>query len=280
MIEPRFHRHVVAENGGPLWRHGRAWFSLRGAGRRPSPRSHMKARQDLGLAFEWRLFPKRGDTFGVGFKMTWGTGGSDTTPDLSLHLGRIGDLWILPSGLIPHSWLERHKPDGTIDWDTRVFSFNVGKDATRWEWWARKNSWSRSDPWWMSQTFDYKQIVFGKNAHTCEVVEEGVTVVPMPEHPYPATWRREIATWRYTRPLGRLRDRLLGPRSQQSVWLTPGEPVPVPGKGENSWDCDDDAIHGCGGKSVEDAVANMVRSALSKRQRYGGLHMNAPDGAA
>ena len=40
-----------------------------------------------------------------------------------------------------------------------------------------------------------------------------------------------------------------------------GKPIPVPGKGENSWDCDDDAIHSSHGphSTVHQAVAAARR---------------------
>jgi hypothetical protein len=274
--ESRFYRHVKAEDG-PLWRHGRAWFSIRQAGRLHPPSGR---RSDLGVNFEWRLFPKRGSTFGVGWQIKWGTNGSETTPDLSIHLGRLGDLWVMPSGVIPYRWLERHHPDGRVDYDTRVFSVNVGAEVFRWEWWNRADQWSRSDPWWMRGSVNYKDRLFGRHAHRTEVTGSGVTVIPMPEGPYPATWEQETSTWTRTSRLGRARDRVFGPLVKTSVRLTPGKPVPVPGKGESDWDCGDDHIHSVGGATVEDAVANMVRSALRTRKNYDGLHMNIAGGDA
>jgi hypothetical protein len=50
------------------------------------------------------------------------------------------------------------------------------------------------------------------------------------------------------------------------------DPVPFPGKGENSWDCGEDATHGYYGPaaSIEDAVGNLVTSTLKRRRKYGG----------
>lgn len=50
-----------------------------------------------------------------------------------------------------------------------------------------------------------------------------------------------------------------------------GKPIPVPGKGENSWDCDDDAIHSSHGphSTVHQAVAALVASVYRDRTRYG-----------
>lgn len=106
------------------------------------------------------------------------------------------------------------------------------------------------------------------------MIEEGVCVVPMPEANYPATYKIErlIATWP---------DRL-GFLRPAKVWyrvdVEPGMPVPVPGKGENSWDLDDDAIGSLSvpGRDVETAIAALVASALRTRRRHHGQHMSAP----
>lgn len=51
-----------------------------------------------------------------------------------------------------------------------------------------------------------------------------------------------------------------------------GEQIPVPGKGENSWDCGEDATYAfsCMADSVEDGIASLVRSILVRRRKYGG----------
>jgi hypothetical protein len=52
------------------------------------------------------------------------------------------------------------------------------------------------------------------------------------------------------------------------------EPIPVPGKGENAWDMEDDAIHsmGCVANSVDDAIIKLLNSVNRDRVRYGGAH--------
>lgn len=51
------------------------------------------------------------------------------------------------------------------------------------------------------------------------------------------------------------------------------EPVPVPGKGENDWDCGDDAIHGStfAATTIPEAIGKMVGSAMRTRERYASL---------
>jgi hypothetical protein len=45
--------------------------------------------------------------------------------------------------------------------------------------------------------------------------------------------------------------------------------IPHNGKGENSWDCGDDGLWGCGGDTVEEAIGHAVSSVLRSRRRYG-----------
>lgn len=41
--------------------------------------------------------------------------------------------------------------------------------------------------------------------------------------------------------------------------------IPFPGKGENSWDCGDDAYYGFGGATIESAVADIIADTLKRR---------------
>lgn len=63
-------------------------------------------------------------------------------------------------------------------------------------------------------------------------------------------------------------------RTQRRWHVTPSKPLPVPGKGENSWDCDDDAIHsmslGTDCTTLHDAVGRVIASVYRDRLKYGG----------
>lgn len=85
--------------------------------------------------------------------------------------------------------------------------------------------------------------------------------VPMPEGMYTGMLKREDRVWQ--------RKRWPWP-SQKSTdyWLSMTVGPPTPGKGENSWDIEDDAIMGCGGKTPEEAISNVVKAALRNRRRY------------
>lgn len=277
--ERRYWWHVHAEDEMPLLRHGRAHLTFPGRGTRNLYPGSSGQRRDLEFGSEWRfliLKDSRSGPFGFGWQIRWGTNGSDSTPDLSLHLSRLGDLWVHFGGLLPYRWLERHNADGSVDYDTRVFGFTADERGFRWDFWARDMHWSRSDPWWMRQSHEWATMFFGRDTVDQEIVAEGTCVVPMPEANYPATFETTKYTRRYKGRFGKIRDLVLGPRFHYSTNVEPGKPVAVPGKGENSWDCDDDAIYASssGGRSVEHAIAGLVEHALQTRRRHGGEHMS------
>lgn len=97
-------------------------------------------------------------------------------------------------------------------------------------------------------------------------------VVPMPEGAYPCTVtlhdalsRRPRWPWRKQR--------------WPSADVELDTPIPVPGKGENAWDIDDDALHSHHGPAadVAAALASVTESALRDRERYATLEW-APAG--
>lgn len=98
----------------------------------------------------------------------------------------------------------------------------------------------------------------------CETTEgpwESVEI-PMPEGNYAGRVRKETRVWKRPRwPWIRQR--------RVEWWVDMIEGVPHAGKGENSYDCGDDAVMGTGGSTRAEAIANVTRAALRNRERYG-----------
>lgn len=161
----------------------------------------------------------------------------------------------------------------------RWFGFYVGGrgeewDRGRWElsWhhgtvafehpWMRQDGWDSTDPWWKkSWRWTPMDTLFGRWRCTTEREPLPDVFIPMPEGCYRAKATRETRTWR----------RRFGIRKRRTdIWLEiPRGGIPHSGKGENSWDCGDDGLCGTGGATVEDAIANAVRSVLRSRARHG-----------
>jgi hypothetical protein len=109
--------------------------------------------------------------------------------------------------------------------------------------------------------------VTGGTKYKDEVIETHPALVTMPEGHYEAVVTIHRATWTPKRwPFS------LFPKVRVDSRIEVEGGVPVPGKGENSWDCGEDAIMSTGSSTptVAAAVAAITKSALETRERYGG----------
>jgi hypothetical protein len=122
------------------------------------------------------------------------------------------------------------------------------------------------DPRWWHIYIIVPDKIFGSRKHSERTLEEQRVEIPMPEGNYPGTVRLFESTWK--------RPRWPWPKKLIRADVTPDRPVPFPGKGENSWDCGEDAAHSmtCCQSTVVGAVAAFVKSVLEDRYRHGGPH--------
>lgn len=128
--------------------------------------------------------------------------------------------------------------------------------------WERWMEWRSADPWWKKDiSLPIVDWLIGRSRCETRMGERREVVVPMPEGSYRAIAQHETRIWR--------RHWYWPERRRDSVTLDIPDGIPHAGKGENSWDCGGDGLFGCGGDTVEDAIANAVRSVLRSRRRYG-----------
>ena len=167
--------------------------------------------------------------------------------------------WTLRCGYIGR-WVEIMLASDEHMRDTGMVSYYRDKRRQ-----GEKLSWSRAALWpgW-HLTFNprLRDRLLGRMDCVTETGEPFSVVVPLPEGNYPGECRREKRTWQRKRwPFSR--------RERVGYWIDMKIAPPVPGKGENSWDCDDDGVYGTGGATVAEAIANVTRAALRDRERYG-----------
>jgi len=143
--------------------------------------------------------------------------------------------------------------------------------------WKREHEWSNRDPWWMHTVVDLHpmDLLFGHTKYSDgDTIHDVVVDFPMPEKSYKGRVHIQANEWK--------RPRWPWPKTVLRAHVDMEEPIPFPGKGENSWDCGDDALHGscfpC--RTVEEAIGNVVGTVLRNRKRYGGSHQFAPREAA
>lgn len=128
--------------------------------------------------------------------------------------------------------------------------------------WVRQMEWRSADPWWKKDiSLRIVDWLIGRARCETRTGESREVVVPMTEGSYRAIAQHKTYIWR---------RRWYWPESRRdSVTLDIPKGIPFAGKGENGWDCGDDGLFGCGGDSVEDAIANAVRSVMRSRRKYG-----------
>lgn len=144
-----------------------------------------------------------------------------------------------------------------------------------WRAWQDPNDWREGTPRWREGNLNFDRLLRGRAVVTRRELERREVSVPMPEGPYAATavleevrveyprWPTEVA---YTVTLD----------------LTAAGGIPVPGKGESAHDCEDDAILQSSerGRSIPDAIGELVGSVLARRERHGGRGWLPPPKAA
>lgn len=255
MTEPRFHFHWQNLNedkngrvkGWPF--HGRCWLHVR----RDSGSS-------LTFRFSWNLWSRFCRASVDADPMESGLNASLALPPVALWFGVEGLRW---------KWLNNLRDAEGYLREGREVSLAVHSGSLWWRLWACTNGWSSKTPWWQHGSFDFPDFFLGRRKYSEEVLSEHDVIIPMPEGGYPARVKLERRTWKRSRWFAETR---LG----ATVDLAKG--IPHQGKGENSWDCGEDALMGMScpsASTVEEAIAAVVRSALGSRRRYDGNVMAA-----
>lgn len=149
-------------------------------------------------------------------------------------------------------------------YEGRTVGIRVFDWAIWWECWAPNMSWSSGEPWWMRWTWHPLDTIFGRHQHSERLVSRQKAWVPMPEKAYRCVVEMKDETWK--------RPRLPWPSRQlRRAHIECEEGVPFPGKGENSWDCGDDASYSLTtpARTVEEGIAKYVESVLGNRRNRG-----------
>jgi hypothetical protein len=219
--------------GGSIWRAGRAWLW----GRSNGPLLHVEWSHLKRPRLACVLSVNRGDERGWLFS-------------LSLLFG----TWYIGRG--EYSFTSRRFGFEIIDGDwVRIF---IGRRDADWS--VKASGWEIS-----VRVLD---VLLGRS-----VFREGPSelhdnvLIPMPERSYPARIRLHEDSWKRPRwPWARYL------RRASIDFIEEGGNVPVPGKGENAWDCGIDGIYGmtCPARDVAAAVGAVVESAYRTRIRHGG----------
>lgn len=238
-------------------------------GRGPHGKATLHHKDIMEASASWSLLPKSG----LGLAVVLGRNGSESDLGLDLHLFRLGSLWLR----IRSPWTrwanitDREEP---YWYEARHYGFRAFSGWWRWVV-LHLGSYEGMGPKvrrWREPSIN-KHTFLGRTRMETTKGMSGEAAVPMPEGDYAATWQEVTTITRYTAPLGRLRDRIRGPRTHRYIRLDIPGGIPVWGKGENSWDCGMDGTCGTSGETVHEAIKHAIDSTMRSRKRYGG-----PDG--
>lgn len=222
---------------GSMWRHGRCWLRF----------------LDNCLNLEWAFFWD--SSTAIGFTV----GAED---DIKLHLAiwRLFSIHLSLDTVIPRKWRKN------IKWwdkswgrttDIRIFDgqiwFNIHNDTMGWSDAKR----------WQEFNWSFENFFLGKERHSKEVLDKGETQIAFLEGTYNVKWEKQLHQWR--------RARWFTQRVIRYNLDMDENPIPVPGKGENSYDCGDDAIHSIHtpATNLSEALSKLTESVLRTRERYG-----------
>lgn len=215
-----------------------------------------------------------------------GVSTDDDTAGMAVFAGvpHLVNVWVTAGSpkLASAIWRRRRWSLPDID----VANVRFHDRAVWWSFWHPKDSWTRGTPRWRHGSFHWWDALVGKAVHRSEPVGDPVEIdVPLPEGCYRArvgmtrdSWHRPRWPWPSVVPRATI-DVISRPGPDGPYVPDDGRPgyVPVPGKGENAWDCGPDGTFGmtCVARTVEEAIGHLVASVLRDRQRHAGTHRYA-----
>lgn len=140
-------------------------------------------------------------------------------------------------------------------------------------WRCQEMHWPPQFGW--SVWFHLADVIFGRHKYAEGSRTHYRISVPMPERTYTGDCFISEDTWK--RPRWPFTERL----RRAKIDMDKDNQIPVPGKGENAWDCGEDAIYGLTteARDVKDAIAKIADSATRTRLKYGGQNWK-PEAAA
>lgn len=216
--------------------HGRAWL-------------HNRPRGVFGV--EWHL-----PSWDFHVRITVG-GGNDQL-GLSLACGLFALYFSFEQWALLKKWDER------AHWQGLETSLSIYNWSIHWKVWTPEHEWSSSTPKWRDGWFNIPDFFLGRNKYTKVDQKPIPAVVSLPEGDYPVTVIFFTQTWKRPRwPVAKI-------RKGGNVDIEHG--IPIPGKGESSWDCTDGAYMSIGtsAMTVEEAIADVIERVNERRIRYGG----------
>lgn len=215
--------------------------------------------------FRWWLHYSGHRSFNV--EVAWrnphfGVSASICDEGLTIYLGLWVGLWFS----FQSAWASRlyYKLCPAPHYGKREVSLRIHDGSAWWNLYMDGDSWSSRDPKWRRGSFNPVDFVFGRTKHFECVLSVHEASATLPEGLYDCTvtmkrewWQRPRAFWRTA--------------TVTRAHIDCPSGIPVPGKGENSWDCGDDAIYGrtAPADDLAGALKELAADVLKTRRRRG-----------
>jgi hypothetical protein len=235
---------------GSILRNGRAWFKPSGYG----------SFGHFSLEFEW-VFGGWFRWFGAHVGLFAGESNRDINVGVGLGFCAFYLIlhYILPSrfGYPRHNW--KHETGITIAHDggshgpyVSIRLHHSGADCWECGWQGWLKFWHPLDT------------LLGKPKYESKPLFTEHTHLSLPEGAYPVTVTLAEDSWK--------RPRWPRPHVVKRAEIDCPIGIPKPGKGENDWDCGEDATFGliCSASTVDEALGKLHASVMRDREYYGG----------
>jgi hypothetical protein len=160
------------------------------------------------------------------------------------------------------SWLRQWKI--CEDWQGKEMSLSFYEWTLWWNFWTNEHEWNTKTPKWRDGCFHIDDFFLGKRDYSKVEQVPLPVLIPLPEKDYEGTLTFYTQTWK--------RPRWPFAKQHQGGTIEIEGGIPVPGKGENSWDCDDDAFTSISSPSttIAGAIIHTINFINQRRERYGG----------
>jgi hypothetical protein len=190
-------------------------------------------------------------------------GGDENDIKISVGIPFLFAFWFGVEGLLPYKWLPR-------DWG-RTTGIKLYEEYLWIDIWRDDSGWTEQKKW-QHISINWKRILFGRDRLTKTDLATEYLEVVLPEGRYKA--KVNITQFKWT--FKRFKKPLVIIRSD----VQPEIPIPIPGKGENSWDIDDDAIY-----SFSTAISNphyaaeaLAKDVMETRRKRAGYDWMPTEG--
>lgn len=144
-----------------------------------------------------------------------------------------------------------------------------------WNLWLGDSTWYSDDPKWRRGRWSPVDALLGGWEYSKEIISKHDVAIPMPEKAYAATVELEQRSWHRKR-FAFIRKSKMGAHID-----IPGG-IPHEGKGENAYDCGEDALFSmsCQAESLHEAIGSTVAAVMRYRIKYGGSIYHRQESAA